>query len=99
VNRRVFLYGSALALATPFAVDAQQPGRIYRIGVFGLSLTPEVWKVLLQSPEGQAFLQAMREMGWVEGQNFVYEIVSSEGKRERLPAAAAELVRRKVDII
>jgi ABC-type uncharacterized transport system substrate-binding protein len=99
VDRRSLLYGPILALAAPFCALAQQPGKVYRIGALGLYLTPEVLRTLLASPEGQAFTQALREMGWVEVQNFVYEVVSSEGKQDRLPAAAAELVRRKVDII
>jgi putative ABC transport system substrate-binding protein len=47
----------------------------------------------------RSLLEAMREMGWIEGQNFVFEIASAEGKQEQLPAAAAALVRLKVDVI
>jgi putative ABC transport system substrate-binding protein len=98
MNRRAFVSASLLALATPFAVDAQQPGKVYRVGVFGLNLTPEVWKALLQTPEGRTLLQALQERGWVEGQNFVFELRSAE-KPERLPVAATELAHLKIDII
>src|SRR5206468_6229469 len=46
-----------------------------------------------------AFIQGLRDLGYVEGQNVTIERVSSEGKYERLPDLAAELVRRKVDVI
>jgi len=45
------------------------------------------------------FRQGLRELGWVEGQNIVIEYRWAEGRSDRLPALAAELVRRKVDII
>jgi putative ABC transport system substrate-binding protein len=99
MRRRAFLHGSLLTLAGPLAIGAQQAGKVYRIGVFGLNLTPEVMRVLLQGPEGRALVQAMREMGWVEGQNFVFQPASAEGKHEDLPAVAAKLVRLKVDVI
>src|SRR5262245_53146498 len=82
VNRRTFVSGSLLALAAPLAAEAQQPGKVYRIGAFGLNLSPELMRVLLQTPEGSAFLQALNERGWVEGQNFGFEIASAEGKYE-----------------
>jgi putative ABC transport system substrate-binding protein len=82
-------------LAAPLAAEAQQPGRIYRIGILG--------NVPLTDPGGAglwgAFIQGLRDLGYVEGQNITIEHLSSEGKYERLPALAAELVRRKVDII
>jgi putative ABC transport system substrate-binding protein len=82
-------------LAAPFAADAQQPGRIYRIGILG--------NVPLTDPGGArlwgAFIQGLRDLGYVEGRNITIEHLSSEGKYEKLPALAAELVRRKVDVI
>ena len=47
----------------------------------------------------EAFRQGLRELGYVEGKNIVIEWRSAEGKQDRLPALAAELVRLKVDII
>jgi NitT/TauT family transport system substrate-binding protein len=58
-----------------------------------------VLKVLLQSPEGQAFRKALRETGWIEGQIFVFDVASAKGKHERLPTAAAKLAQRRPDVI
>jgi putative ABC transport system substrate-binding protein len=46
-----------------------------------------------------AFLEAMRDLGWLAGQNVSYEVRSADGKLDRLPQLAAELVRLKVDLI
>jgi putative ABC transport system substrate-binding protein len=84
-----------LALATVFVavsltVDAQQPAKVARIGY--LSLGPA-------AGYPKALLQGLRELGYVEGQNIVIEYRCAEGKAERLPALAAELVSLKVDVI
>jgi putative ABC transport system substrate-binding protein len=78
----------------PLCSNAQPPGKVYRIGLLGLGLPPSEaqWQ---QSP----FLQALRELGWHEGQNLVIERRYAEGKLDRLPALAAELVGLKVDLI
>jgi putative ABC transport system substrate-binding protein len=90
--------GAALAvalLAAPLATGAQQPGKVFRIGI--LSNVP------LTHPEGTrlwgAFIQGLRDLGYVDGQNITIEERSSEGKFERLPDLAAELIRLKVDVI
>jgi len=84
----------SLTLAT-LAVGAQSAGKVWRIGI--LSNVP------LTDPEGArlwgAFIQGLRDLGYVEGQNITIEHRSSEGKFERLPDLAAELVRLKVDVI
>jgi ABC-type uncharacterized transport system substrate-binding protein len=73
------------------AVDAQQATQIARIGYLGRHLAnPELH---------EAFLQGLRDLGYVEGRSFVIEYRSHEGKLERLPALAAELVALKVDVI
>ena len=72
------------------ASHAQQPGKLYRIGVL-VSTTV--------SYRREALLQGLRELGYVEGKNITIELRSAEGKFERLPALAAELVRLKVDVI
>ena len=77
-------------LLAPLAADAQQAGKVYRIGF--LSLRPP-----LTSPS--PFDQALRELGWMEGQNLAFERRYAEGKLEQLPHLAAELVRLKVDVI
>ncbi len=73
--------------------QAQQAGKIPRIGY--LSGSPHS----ALSPRIKAFRQGLRELGYVEGKNLVIEWRSAEGKFDRLPALAAELVRLKVDII
>jgi putative ABC transport system substrate-binding protein len=93
MNRRRFLLTSlAGAVAAPLAVDAQQPGRGYRIGYIAIS-APDA------SPSFAAFQQGLRELGWLEGRNVVIEYRYSAGRSERLPPLAAELVRLKVDVI
>ena len=96
MNRRAFigtLAGSLLA--APLAAEAQQASKVWRIGILG--------NVPLTDPEGAnlwgAFVQGLRELGYVEDQNITIERRSSEGQYERLPALAADLVRLKVDVI
>jgi len=96
VNRRTFLCGLTLGtLSAPLAVDAQQPGKVWRIGSLGMGHIP----VPVSNPIWDAFLQQLRELGYVEGQNIVIEYRSAEGRAERLPDLAAELVNLKVDVI
>jgi putative ABC transport system substrate-binding protein len=83
-----------MLLALPFPAQAQQPTKVPRIGHLsaGGSLSPN-------RPRIEAFLQGLRELGYVEGKNIVIEWRSAEGKFDRLPALAAELVRLKVEVI
>ena len=81
------------AVAGPLASFAQQPGKVWRVGF--LSLT----SASLSSKNTDAFLRGMRELGYVEGKNLVIEWRSADGKFERLPGLAAELVQLKVDVI
>ena len=71
-------------------VWAQQPTKIPRIGYLGSTSV---------SARTQAFRQGLRELGYVEGKNIVIEWRRHEGKVDRLPALATELVRLKVDVI
>ena len=80
-------------LAAPLNSDAQQAGKVYRIGYLSAPTRQSVEHIL------QVFLRALRERGWVEGQNLIIEYRWAEGKQERLPGLAAELVQRKVDLI
>jgi putative tryptophan/tyrosine transport system substrate-binding protein len=78
-------------LVAPLAADAQRPAKVARIGVLSL-VTP--------SREGaRGFSQALHDLGWIEGQNLVFEIRSANGDLDRLPALAAELVQRQVDLM
>src|SRR3990170_3946421 len=79
------------ALCSP--AQAQQPKKVPRIGFLSGS-PPSSIKALTE-----AFRQGLRDLGYVEGKNIVIEWRSAEGKRDRLPALAADLVRLKVDLI
>jgi putative tryptophan/tyrosine transport system substrate-binding protein len=81
-------------LVAPLCSNAQQPGKVYRIGSLGTGLAPSEAQ-RQQSP----FLQALRELGWHEGHNIAFEDRYAEGKLDRLPDLAAELVGLKVDLI
>jgi len=86
----------ALALlVAPLAADGQPAGKVYRIGVLGStpSTIPEV------SRNWEVFRQGLGERGWVEGQNIVIEYRWAEGRVERFPSLAAELVSLKLDLI
>jgi putative ABC transport system substrate-binding protein len=80
-------------VVAPFAAGAQQAAKVARIGY--LSAANLAARLHLQ----EAFLQGLRDLGYVEGRNVVIEYRDAEGKFERLPALAAELVALKVDVI
>ena len=81
-------------LAAPHPAAAQQPAKAVRIGWLGqASPGPEVLRIV------DAFRQGLGELGYVEGQNFILEYRWAQGKIERLPDLAVELVRLKVDFI
>ena len=83
----------AMLLALSFPAEAQQPAKVPRIGF--LLTNPRA--ALLARTE--AFQHGLRELGYVEGKNIVIEWRSADGKVDRLPELAAELVRLKVDVI
>ena len=87
----IVLCGLLLALCS--AVNAQQPGKIFRIGFLDGS-TASGMAVLID-----AFRQELSNLGWTEGKNFTIEYRFAEGKNDRLPALAADLVRLKVDLM
>ena len=77
--------------------EAQKAGKVYRIGyVRGCGYLRRTDPPLAHH---LAFWQRLCELGYIEGQNLVIESRSGEGKRERLPDLAAELVRLKIDVI
>ena len=93
MNRRVFLSTLTGGLfAAPLAADAQPTGKVYRIGFILTAAANETGHLLKALNEG------LRELGYVEGRNVVFERRYAEGRQERLPALAAELVRLNVDI-
>jgi putative ABC transport system substrate-binding protein len=83
----------SLLLAPCSSVNAQQPGKIFRIGFLDNS-TASSMAVLLE-----AFRQELRKLGWIEGKNITIEYRFAEQNNERLPELAADLVRLKVDLI
>jgi putative ABC transport system substrate-binding protein len=83
----------AMLFALCSSADAQQAGKIFRIGVLDNSTAFGI-AVLLD-----AFRQEMRKLGWIEGKNIVIDYRFAEQKSERLPELAADLVRLKVDLI
>ena len=92
-TRREFIATLAGGLvAAPLAAEAQQAAKVPRIGyLFSNLATPShLW---------EAFRQGLRDLGYVEGRNVVIEYRDAEGKLDRLPALAAELVALKVDVI
>jgi putative ABC transport system substrate-binding protein len=91
MTRRKFITLIGGAAAWPLAARAQQ-GRLPRVGA--LVLTGTDARAL-----GNELREGLRELGYVEGQNFVFEVRSADGNADRLPGLAAELVRLPVDVI
>ncbi|HEX7216632.1 MAG TPA: ABC transporter substrate-binding protein [Methylomirabilota bacterium] len=96
MNRRAFLSALTGSLVTAqLAAQAQQAGKVHRMGILG--------NVPLSDSEGArvwgALMEGLRELGYVEGQNLVIEHLSTEGRPERLPSLASQLVRWKPDVI
>ncbi len=94
-RRKLVIALGAGALAAPFAAFAQQPGKVWRIGFLGPRKIADIDK----DPHFGAFRPAMRELGYVEGRNLIIEWRFADGKEERLPGLARELVDLKVDVI
>jgi putative tryptophan/tyrosine transport system substrate-binding protein len=94
-KRRICFALCALLLVLSSPVEAQQPGKVPRVGL----IRPE----RAGDPTGErlvdAFRQGLGKLGYVEGQNIALEIRWFEGKRDRLPEVATELVQLKVDVI
>lgn len=97
ISRRVFVATvTAGFLAVPLVARAQPGGRRYRIGLLGTAPPGSTGSTRLV----EAFVQALRELGYVEGRDFVLERrFDPEGRPDQLVRLAAELVRLKVDVI
>ncbi len=94
VDRRAFLGSLAGAvLAAAPGAEAQQPKKLYRIGMIERTST------VINAVNVNSFRQGLREFGYVEGESFVIEYRSADGRDERFPGLATELVRLKVDLI
>jgi putative ABC transport system substrate-binding protein len=93
VTKKFLIWLLAAILLTTVSLDAQQPTKIPRIGY----LSPN--SPSTNPARTEAFRQGLRELGYVEGKNVFIEYRYAEGKLDRLPGLAAELVRLKVDVI
>ena len=95
MRRREFisLLGGAAAVAWSLAASAQQATRSYRIGML------ETISPALNAAHLDAFREGLRQLGYVEGKNYVIEYRSADGRADRFPSLAAELVRLGVDVI
>src|SRR5262245_49358512 len=94
MRRREFitLLGGAAA-AWPVSTRAQQVGKLPTIGLLGATTS------LVESQRVAAFVQRLRELGWIEGRTVAIEVRWAEGRNERFIEIAAEFVRLKVDVI
>jgi len=92
-TRAIVVLIIGLTLASVHLADAQQTNKIARIGLLFQS-SPS-----FTSPQIEALRQELRELGYVEGKNVAFENRYAEGRLDRLPALAGELVRAKVDVI
>jgi putative tryptophan/tyrosine transport system substrate-binding protein len=87
-------------LAVPLAVGAQQAGKVHRVGlIFTTSPVSEMAGPEPVHVSARAFVQGLRALGYVEGQNLILERRSAEGRFERFADIVAELIRLKTDVI
>ena len=94
MNKKIVVsFLAALSLFCIHLAQAQQPKRVPRIGYLSAD------DAASESSRAEPIRLALRELGYIEGQNIAIEYRYAEGKRDRLPDLAAELVRLKVDII
>jgi putative tryptophan/tyrosine transport system substrate-binding protein len=91
MNKRLLWIVTLLLFAASTFAQAQQPAKIPRVGILFIGGRDQ--------PHLEAFKQGLRERGYTEGKNIVLEYRYAEGKVDRLPSLAAELVQLKVDVI
>jgi putative ABC transport system substrate-binding protein len=94
MDRRTFIGTLAGGLlAAPLAAEAQEAGKVYRIGIL------ETIPAAQNAANLAALRKGLRDLGYVEGRNLIIEYRSADGRAERFPDLASELVRLKVDLI
>jgi len=93
MRRREFIALIGGTIVWPLAALAQKPGKLPTIGFLGAT-TPSIWSSFVA-----AFLQRMRELGWIDGYNLAIEYRWAQGREDRYKELAADLVRLKVDVI
>lgn len=93
ISRRRFLSAASISiLTTSRAAEAQPARRVWRLGVL------DVVSMASNAANLEAFRQGLRELGYVEGQDFVIEYRSADGQAERFPGLVTELLRLNVDV-
>ena len=92
-RRRFLLTSLAGTLIAPLGTEAQQAGKVYRVGFLGNS------SAALEANLVGPFREGLRELGYVEGRNIVIEYRWAEGEYERFPALIAELAALNFDVI
>jgi putative tryptophan/tyrosine transport system substrate-binding protein len=91
-RKTIIVFWLVAVVLAPFRLgEAQQAGKVARIGILFIGGRNQ--------PHLESFKQGLRERGYVEGKNIAFEYRYAEGREDRLPALAAELVQLKVDII
>jgi putative tryptophan/tyrosine transport system substrate-binding protein len=93
VDRRAFITLAGGLLVAPLAAEAQQAGKVYRVGVLWLN------SLQVEPHLHEEFRQGLREFVGVEDRNIVIEFRSADGNADKLPGLVAELLRLKVDVI
>ena len=86
MRRRKFITLLGGAAAWPVAAGAQKPDKVSRVAIFSTTGRDRVWHL------HKTLIESLRELGYVDGQNIVFENRFAEGKMERIPSIAAELV-------
>ena len=99
MNRRVFVVAAAawsalVCIGNTHAQPAKASTKVMRVGLLQLGVASAV-----PGPNRKAFMDTMRELGWVDGRNIVYDYAHANGDETRLPEAAASLVARRPDVI
>jgi putative ABC transport system substrate-binding protein len=94
-RRKLVIALGAATLASPLSTRAQPQTKVWRVGFLSQGVRP----ASIEAGRQGAFLQGMRELGYVEGKNLTIEWRFAEEKYDRLPELAAELVRLQVDVI
>ena len=95
MNRRAFIACLTLGIfARQLAAEAQQPGKVYRVGHLAAT-APSAENTRLLA----GFHAELRDRGWIEGRNITFEYRWAEGRYDRLPQLAAQLTEAKVDLI
>src|SRR6476660_8575000 len=96
MRRRQFVkFIGGVALAWPLNAGAQHGGKLYRIAYFSAGAAAGQGGAAIE----RSLVEALRELGWIEGKNVAFEYRYAEGHSDRLPGMATELVQLKVDVI